>query len=98
MPEKLAPSLENGAYVIVDLRSSGELAMFWRSNRSGYTTNLDKAGCYLRAEALEIVRGSHEICALPLDRLQVEAVRVVSFTSARDLKCMGRIDPEGSAA
>ncbi len=39
------------AYVIECTEHPGELALFWRPNRAGYTTRLDEAGRYTRQKA-----------------------------------------------
>lgn len=42
-------------FYIMDTTATGELILWWRPNRRGYTTLLDEAGVYSAEEAEKIV-------------------------------------------
>lgn len=66
----------------------GDLALFWRPNRSGYTTDLDKAGVYDQAEAERICSGPGGRStdkAVPYEVAEAAANRTVDADSMRNL-------------
>jgi len=73
--------MEDESYYIMETTVRGELVLWWRPDRKGYTTALDKAGIYSRAEAQAIarIRGTD----IPYPVAEVEAVvhRVVFLGS-----------------
>lgn len=52
-------------YLILNKQRVGDLALWWRPNRCGYTVNVDTAGRYSKEEAESIARIRGEDWAIP---------------------------------
>ena len=68
-------------YYILSLKwSVGDLFVWWQSNNSGYTSNLEKAGKYSReqvGEKPDYYDNGKDTLAVPCELVEKEAVRVV---------------------
>lgn len=64
-------------FYIRDTTVSGELVLWWRAERRGYTNNLSEAGVYTKKDALAIedIRGTD--IAYPKATIDALAIRVV---------------------
>jgi len=73
-------------YYIWDQRASGDHALWWRPDCSGYTTNLAEAGLYVEAEARDIERRRGTDVAVPIDVAMSCIVELVDLNRLRE--CM----------
>lgn len=64
-------------YYIRDMTATGDLCLWWRPDRCGYTTDLDQAGVYSEDEANKIARIRGTDKPYPVESVSAVARRVV---------------------
>lgn len=63
----------------------GDLALWWRPNRHGYTVNLDEAGVYSEEEARRLDRGREIDVAYRVEDVNPKVIRALGVDAAYDL-------------
>jgi hypothetical protein len=63
---------DEGLYLILSIErtNEGKTCVWWRNNRSGYTSNLEVAGLYSRDEARAFSDPPHHL-AIPLTAIEI---------------------------
>ena len=82
--------VKNYYFICLDQRGNEGTVLFWRPNRQGYTSDIDLAGLYSRADADELNKRGRDI-ALTFEELKsIEDVRFMRVVhgSLYDLKVL----------
>lgn len=82
-------------YLILSKSRSQGIAMWWRPDQRGYTTDVDKAGRYSEEESASIVRGAPDKdmrVPLPFIDRVVATRRIVDIGDANNHAALSMLD------